>query len=427
MNVSVDCENTVTYIQIEVRNRMMHRTLSFLVLIATVVTMVVIAGCGGGGSSSGGDPVDDGGPTEWTIMVFMNADNDLEYFSVDNIKQMQRVGSTSRVKIVVQWDRHPDYSTADGNWTGTRRYEITRGGKTLLADIGEANMGDPQTLTDFIGWAQQNYPAAHYCLVIWNHGNGWRSPAPEKAPVTRSISHDATSGATLSTMQLPGILSSAPTPIDLLAMDACLMQMIEVAYELEGTSGYLVASEDSQTGLGYPYDRWLSSLVSNPTMTPADLGRNIAEKYVQAYSGNQEVVQSVVDLSKAPGVAFALDRFAGTVLPLARLSASQLAAARRNSLLYFRDESYYDLQDYAYNVSRTLANTQVTQAYDSLAAAIDAAVVYVGYGGSDMSRSHGLSIWVPDPASYRASSYDYRNLKLSQDTRWDEFLAAQTQ
>jgi len=43
-----------------------------------------------------------------------------------------------------------------------------------VADWGERNMGDPQTLIDFIQWSQANYPAEHYATVFWDHGWGWR-------------------------------------------------------------------------------------------------------------------------------------------------------------------------------------------------------------------------------------------------------------
>jgi len=117
---------------------------------------------------------------EWTVMVYLDADNNLESAGIDDINEMEIVGSTTEVNIVVQVDRIP-YSvlasnnqgyaddTSNDNWTATRRYYITQDfdpiqiNSQLKSDLGELNMGDPQTLVDFANWAITNYPAK-YCL-----------------------------------------------------------------------------------------------------------------------------------------------------------------------------------------------------------------------------------------------------------------------
>ena len=35
-----------------------------------------------------------------------------------------------------------------------------------------ANMGIPQTLSEFVSYCTENYPAQHYGLILWNHGGG---------------------------------------------------------------------------------------------------------------------------------------------------------------------------------------------------------------------------------------------------------------
>ena len=134
-------------------------------------------------------PIDE--TAEWTVMVYLDADNNLESVGIDDINEMEMVGSTSEVNIVVQVDRIP-YSVlassnqgyaddiSNGNWTTTRRYYVTQDFNPILInsplkiDLGELNMGDPQTLVDFASWAAINYPAKKYLLVIWNHGGGLR-------------------------------------------------------------------------------------------------------------------------------------------------------------------------------------------------------------------------------------------------------------
>lgn len=117
---------------------------------------------------------------EWTFMVFLNGDNNLEPDAIQDFQEMAAVGSTPKVNVVVQFDRTPGGSTEYGDWTQTLRFRVTRGmtptTSGAVRDIGEVNMGDGNVLKDFIQWTRLKYPAKKYMLVIWDHGQGWRVP-----------------------------------------------------------------------------------------------------------------------------------------------------------------------------------------------------------------------------------------------------------
>jgi len=394
-----------------------------LVFLAFAAVVIALAGCGGGSSSH--SPRDG----TWTVMVYMNADNDLERFGIENLNQMEKVGSTDKVKIVVQVDRIPGYDSSNGDWTGCRRYLITKDSDTstiksqLVQDMGEVDMGDWRTLSSFIQWAQTNYPADHYCLVIWNHGNGWRSRAT-KPIITRDVSFDDTSGTSIKTADLPYALSAASPKLDIVAFDACYMQMLEVAYEIRSCADIMVGSEGSPPGDGYVYNTWLSDLVADPGMTPAELGTAIAKRYIESYTGIYDVNQSVLDLARIDSVASAANGFAAVVIPHADSSAAELRLARENAQSYDQYD-YKDLRDYAAKVANALSDQAVTSAYDALTAAISAAVIYNGHTGSSVVRSYGISIYVPAPYDYQ-SSYDL--LEFSKDyPSWAAWLKAQKQ
>ncbi|MDD3565317.1 MAG: clostripain-related cysteine peptidase, partial [Methanothrix sp.] len=116
---------------------------------------------------------------KWVIMIYMAADNNLEDASIFNMNQLERVGSSENTKIIVQWDRSPEYDSSNGNWTGTKRFLISKDddeeaiGSQELEDLGEVDMGDMNSLSEFINWTLQNYPADRYALSLWNHGAGW--------------------------------------------------------------------------------------------------------------------------------------------------------------------------------------------------------------------------------------------------------------
>ena len=218
--------------------------------ILLITVMIIFAGCGGGNNSGGTDqPPPHTDVNSWTVLIYMNADNDLESYAIENLNQMEEVGSTDNVKIVVQVDRHPSYNNSNGNWSNTRRYLITKDTdeytvhSTLVQNMNEMDMGDPETLRDFVNWGRQNYPADHYCLILWNHGSGWRSPSTKKV-LTRDISFDDTSNSSIRITDLPDALS-ATQAIDLIAFDACMMQMLEVAYKLGNSAHIMVGSEGS--------------------------------------------------------------------------------------------------------------------------------------------------------------------------------------
>jgi len=214
---------------------------------------------------------------DWTVMVYINSDNNLESAGIVDINEMEQVGSSDDVNIVVQIDRTAGYDTSNQDWEGTRRYYVEQDtdtntiGSQLVEDIGEVDMGSPQTLTDFATWAITNYPADHYMLVVWDHGGGWRERALRG--LTKNISWDDTSGGTsISIPELAEVMETLETylggNLDILGMDACLMGMAEVAYQIRNSVDYMVASEELEPGNGWPYDDFLARLVNAPTSTP---------------------------------------------------------------------------------------------------------------------------------------------------------------
>ncbi len=123
------------------------------------------------------------------------ADNDLEAAAIADIKEMERVGSRpGQVEIVVQVDRGASDDRPNGDWHTARRYYVTRGRSrrritsTLLADLGDANTGDPRVLEDFLAFGVRAYPAERYALIIWNHGSGVYVPE-EMLAVSGARSH----------------------------------------------------------------------------------------------------------------------------------------------------------------------------------------------------------------------------------------------
>ena len=115
-------------------------------------------------------------PAHWTVLAYLAGDNDLEGALLDDLKEMERVGSRpGAVEILAQLDRTPGGDASAGDWSGTRRYYVTRSaspsriGSKLLADLGDANTGDPGVLEDFLSFGTRRFPARASMLVLSNH------------------------------------------------------------------------------------------------------------------------------------------------------------------------------------------------------------------------------------------------------------------
>lgn len=370
---------------------------------------------------------------EWTVMVYLDGDNNLETYGIQDLNEMEMIGSTTDVNMVVQIDRIPSSvlagnyqgyadDTSNGNWTTTRRYYITKDlnpdmiSSPLIADLGELNMGDPQTLVDFANWAAINYPAKKYLLVIWNHGGGFRSLNRAK-----DIAWDDTNGGDKITMpELEDALSTISAQIggkiDILGMDACFMAMTEVAYQIKDYADLLVSSEESEPSGGWPYDAILSQLTSNPSLTSIQLATNIVDDYIFAYPTTY-VTQSAIDLSY-------MDTLAGQLsnLALATMNDSVTPIDKyiyaANSTQRYSDYDFIDLYDLCNKILTYSNNAKVKDIALSIKQSLDFTVIHSGYNGFIGSASRGLSIYFP--YYYYDNYYDYTN--FAQDTFWNEML-----
>ncbi|MDD5016169.1 MAG: clostripain-related cysteine peptidase [Atribacterota bacterium] len=371
---------------------------------------------------------------EWTVMVYLDADNNLESAGIDDINEMEMVGSSDDVNIVVQVDRIP-YSVlaannqgyiddaSNGDWTTTRRYYITQDSDSsqissqLISDLGEQNMGDPETLVDFANWTVTNYPANHYLLVIWNHGGGFRSLS-----LSKDIAWDYTDGEDKITMpELESALSSIDTQIggkiDVVGMDACLMAMVEVAYQIKDYADILVASEENVPTAGWPYDTIFDQLVSDPYMSSEELASEIVTNYISNYTSSA-VVKSAIDLNYMDTLAAQLSNLASSIMGDSLTSRAQYILAS-TKVQYYGDYDFIDLYDFCNKLLIYSNNSEVkNRALIIQQTLINYCIIDSKYSKEEDSDSHGLSIYFP---YYYYDDY-YENTDFSQNTFWNEML-----
>ena len=357
---------------------------------------------------------------EWTILAFMNAKNNLEASGLADLNEMELAGSSDKVNIVAELGRIKGDDDSDGDWTGARRYYVTKDedrtriNSTLLAELPKADMGDWKHLAEFIAWGKQNYPAKHYMLIVWNHGNGWKS----RSPVQKGLSNDDETGNHITTVQLGQALAQSGK-LDIFAMDACIMQMAEVAWEARNNSDYILASEEVVPNEGQRYDTFLSELLADPAMTPEELGKTGVKVYGDYYDSIKRYgTMSLVRAAAMPKFATLLDDWTGAVQ--AKSEKLAVADSRKQTQQFWYDDNidiYHLVQltnGYPY------LNKLVAEKGKTLLDFMDKELIVSNrYISSQYKNSHGLAIYMPktwfDPA--------YKDLTWSADTKWDEFSA----
>jgi len=359
---------------------------------------------------------------DWTFMVYMAADNNLDPAAIDDLNEMEVAGSTDNISIVALLDRYGD--------NNTNIYYVTSDNDTdnvtspiVSGPFGtEVNMGDNSTLVTFVDWTITNYPANHYALVLWDHGSGWRNQATSD-PLTKGVCYDDTSaGDRLTTPELGDALAQIQTDtgitLDLVGFDACLMQMAEVAYQIKDYALVMVGSEEVEPFDGWPYDTILGYLTSTPDPGILALANAIVTCYINSYpdaSSTDIVTQSAVDLTQVGTLATAVDEFAVAMI------ASGYADAIWGAKLYseaFADADFLDLFDFADMVSSFFpASSNVSLKAEAVKTSANSTVVAEAHHSAH-PYVHGISIYVPY-ATYEA---DYDSLAFAADTQWDEFL-----
>ena len=358
--------------------------------------------------------------TAWTIMVYVDGDNDLDPYAIQNINSMELVGSTDKVKIVVQYDSY--------GYAGARRYFITKdydqGNITspIIEDIGEVNMGTGETLVDFIQFCVKNYPAQKYSLILWNHGGGFKKPGY----LPKDICWDETSGDDALTIpEVEQALNRSGVYFDLLAMDACLMGMLEVAYEVRNHTEIFVASEDNVPGEGFNYHHFLENLVTSPNMGPDSLARAMIDSYISHYPFGTTLTLASVNSMQLSALANEVNNLAMTIMQDNRTSKEVYRNIITRETICFSDVDFIDLGDFALKLigHPQILSSQVKYSAQQVLNQVSNSVLYSKNQGNNsywtLNNAQGISIYLPIYTKYVEK---YQNLQFAKNTNWDDLI-----
>lgn len=367
---------------------------------------------------------------EWTFLLFLNGHNNLDSYGDMNLKQMEKVGSTDQVNLVVQW--------ASARASTTKRLYIQKSTNPnavtspVVDNPGQVDMGDYRELVKFVEWGAKNYPAKRYFVAIWNHGGGWHNITRMKQGFDihpNDISWDDNTGNFITTTQLGQAMTEISRilgqKVDLYGSDACLMAMAEVAAEMKDSVSAFIGSEETEPGEGWPYDTFLARLVANPGVDGVGLGKILSTEYLKAYSGGEyghnDVTMSVMDLTKFGAFEQSMKNFAQEMKGF-DLSKKQVIMNSANSSQSYAYYDYKDLVDFLGN----LESAKVLKDVSSLRALREAATSLVVQNDvSDAYKnSHGISFWLPT-SRYTYDDYKsrYEELSFERSVNWGDFLS----
>ena len=349
---------------------------------------------------------------KWTVMVYISGDNDLEEYVVKDLElELAPTGSSANVQVVALADRGPGYDVSYGDWHTTKLFHVTQGmkadGASAVADWGERNMGDPQTLIEFVNWTKTNYPADHYALYFWGHGWNWHPGY---------VMEDSTSADTLDMGEIKTALPSIGF-IDMVAFDGCNMASIEVQQLWHGHATALAHSQEYVGWDGVEYDTVLAQLAANPNMTADQVAIATSQSTV-----NDKTWSAVAVDARFTGLMTAVNDWSVALKNGLSANRKKYDRAFGATQSFWQAPMDKDLYDMAYEVKRLVADPNIKAKSQAVMNAVNA-VVLSEHHANGYPDAHGITIYHISSAAGKDSDYTYyRTLDFSLQTGWDEFL-----
>jgi hypothetical protein len=276
-------------------------------------------------------------PRKWTMLFYFDAVNKFtDSQAFQSIVDLGLMPASSNINYVCQFARSPRYAETEP-WWGVKRFAVWPGLAPLatnaVQELGNVSMSDPNSLTDFINWAAENYPAEQYFLILSDHGDGWHN----------GLLEDELNGYHwMSTRQLQQALDAADTRLTMLGLDMCVEGEIEVAYQLRNTGPQILIASQYMETRNWPYHVVFQQLQSQlGLMTLEGLAANFCQAFVASHSDPLDNgTLAVIRLNQINALTAALAGFADTMTTnytdqaAVRQQAGMVSAAFNDTIFY---------------------------------------------------------------------------------------------
>ena len=328
------------------------------------------------------------GQDKMTIMLYL-CGTDLESRSkmaTADLQEMLNADLSDDVNLIVysggckQWQNNVLSSKTNQIW------EVKDEGLVPLEkDLGSKSMTDPKTLSSFIQYCAKKYPANRNALIFWDHGGGSVSGY--------GYDEKFASSGSMSLAEIDTALTDGGVKFDWVGFDACLMATTENALMLSKHADYMIASEETEPGIGWYYTDWLTELSENPSLSTLEMGKIIVDDFIDTCAQKcpgQSTTLSVVDLAEVEKtIPDVLGAFSTDTYELIKNKEFAQVSNARSGSREFGASSKIDQVDLVH-----LANNMGSEEGKALSAALLSAVKY-NRTSSNMTNSYGLSIYFP--------------------------------
>lgn len=367
---------------------------------------------------------------EWTLLVYLTGDNDIETSLLQDLEEMELAGgSSSQVNVVVQFDRIPGYDSSYGDWDTCKRFYVTEDAlpseidSVELEDLGEVNMCSEATLRDFLTWGLDRFKAKKYALVIVDHGMTWKCLSSDHTDGHDPLRLTELRSALQLSLGICGLES-----IDFIGLDMCLAATFEAVAELRDLCCVLAASAELSPCFGWDFENHVGFLRDNPAATARQLGARIAESFeaVCEEADWESGAFIAIDLTNAQQ---ALTSFEDSIAQLRTVIAShglRLSFAR-DCVDEYDDspaglDTAVDLADLLYLLRHVSNDALIQSDLDAFLSTLNSMVIRK-YCPFPHEYSTGISVFFPrDYETFQSDTYLYGGLRLTADSSWDELL-----
>lgn len=323
-----------------------------------------------------------------TLMVYM-CGTDLESRSgmaTNDISEMAAASLGKNVNLILYTGGCKRWRNQVVSNKNNQIYQVTGGGLKLLnKNMGNGSMTDPATLTEFIKYCSKNFPANRNELIFWDHGGGSLTGYgyDEKHPGSGS-------------MTLAGIdtaLKNANMKFDFIGFDTCLMATVENAQMLSKYGDYMIASEETEPGVGWYYTNWLNNLAADTSRPTLDIGKDIIDDFVTVCNKKcrgQQTTLSIVDLAEfQETVPSAFTAFAKDTRTKIQKKDYKIVSTARGKTREFSPSSGIDQIDLIH-----FALNMGTKEGKALASSLKKAIKY-NRTSANMTNAYGISAYFP--------------------------------
>lgn len=333
------------------------------------------------------------GDSGWTILVYLcGTDLESNYAAASMDIEEALFGEYSDdVRIVYQTGGTSEWNEYYGILSSScQRYVTNNGELELLDEFELCDMGDPDTLANFVSWGVETYPAEHMGLVFWNHGGG---------SISGVCFDEMNDSDSLSLREIDSALNSVydsmTDKFEFIGFDACLMSTLETANIIAPYARYMFASEETEPGGGWNYTDIMNFLAENPEADGAQLGEMQCGSYYQHCIDNGDsdgATFAITDLSRLDDLLVSFNKTAQQMYEYENMAEiSRAIYGADNFGGNNRNEGYTNMVDLA-GMLNAVAD-YAPNAADTLKKLEDAVIYSVN--GPMHEGAGGLSLYYP--------------------------------